>query len=97
MQLERNRQSAIRLMLHVVVVILNFVFFFRYDISFKTISGEAKSVIEEMTAPCLETLSTILSRYRLENNLVCFFNVSQTKRFISRKTSVVEVRTAKSV
>ena len=55
-------------MLHVVVVILNFVFFCRYDISFKTISGEAKSVTEEMTAPWLETtLSTILSRYPLEN------------------------------
>ena len=68
MQLEWNRQNEIRLMLHVVVVILNFVFFCRYDISFKTISGEAKSVTEEMTAPWLETtLSTILSRYPLEN------------------------------
>ena len=55
-------------MLHVVVVILNFVFFCRYDISFKTTSGEAKSVTKEMTAPCLETtLPTVLSRYPLEN------------------------------
>ena len=49
-------------------VILNFVFFCRYDISFKSISGEAKSVTEEMTAAWLETtLPTILSRYPLEN------------------------------
>ena len=55
-------------MLHVVVVILNFVFFCRYDISFKTISGEAKSVTKEMTALWLETTQpTILSRYPLEN------------------------------
>ena len=55
-------------MLHVVVVILNFVFFSRYDISFKTISGEAKLVREEMMTPWLETvLPTILSRYPLEN------------------------------
>ena len=55
-------------MLHVVVVILNVVFFCRYDISFKTISGEVKSVTEEMTAPWLEiTLPAILSRYSLEN------------------------------
>ena len=68
MQLEWNRQSAIRLILQVVVVILNFVFFCRYDISFKTISGKAKLFTEEMTAPWLETtLPTILSRYPLEN------------------------------
>ena len=55
-------------MLHVEVVILNFVFFCRFDISFKTISGKAKSVTEEMTAPWFETmLPTILSRYPLEN------------------------------
>ena len=90
-------------MLHVVVVILNFVFFCRYDISFKTILGEAKSVTEEMRAPWLETaLPTILSRYPLENifnddEFGLFFNVSQTKRFISRKTSVVEISTAKFV
>ena len=85
MQLEWNRQSAIRLMLHVVVVILNFVFFCRYDISFKTISGDAKSVTEEMMAPWLETtLPTILSRYPLEN----IFNGDEfglTKCFISRQ------------
>ena len=68
MQLEWNRQSVIRLMLHVVVVILNFAFFCRYDISFKTTSGEAKSVTEETMAPWLETtLPTILSKYPLEN------------------------------
>ena len=55
-------------MLHVLVVIFNFLFFCRYGISFKTISGEAKSVTEEMTAPWLETtLPKILSRYPLEN------------------------------
>ena len=55
-------------MLHVVEEILNFVFFCRYDISFKIISGEAKSVTEAMTAPWLETtLPTIFSRYPLEN------------------------------
>ena len=41
---------------------------FRYDVSFKNISGESKSVTEEMTAPWTETtLPTILSRYPLEN------------------------------
>ena len=41
---------------------------FRYDVSFKNISGESKSVTEEMTAPWTETTSpTILSRYPLEN------------------------------
>ena len=65
MQLEWNRQSAMRLMLHVVVVIL---FFCRYDVSLKTISGKAKSVTGEMMTPWLETtLPTILSRYPLEN------------------------------
>ena len=55
-------------MLHVVVVIPNFVFFCRYDILFKTILGEAKLVTEEMMAPWLgTTLPTILSRHPLEN------------------------------
>ena len=41
---------------------------FRYGVSFKNISGESKSVTEEMTAPWTETtLPTILSRYPLEN------------------------------
>ena len=41
---------------------------FRYGVSFKNISGESKSVTEEMTAPWTETTSpTILSRYSLEN------------------------------
>ena len=41
---------------------------FRYGVSFKNISGESKSVTEEMTAPWTETaLPTILSRYTLEN------------------------------
>ncbi|XP_065667761.1 tigger transposable element-derived protein 4-like [Hydra vulgaris] len=40
----------------------------KYGISFKTISGEAKSVNDQMIAPWLETtLPTILSRYPLEN------------------------------
>ena len=84
-QLEWNRQSAIRLMLHVVVVILNFVFFCRYDISFKTISGKAKSVTEEMTAPWLETtLPTILSRYPLEN----IFNGDEFGLFFQRLRNI---------
>ena len=49
----------IRLLLHLVVIL--FFFFCRYDISFKTISGEAKSVTEKMCTPWLETiLPTIL-------------------------------------
>ena len=41
---------------------------FRYGVSFKNISGESKSVTEEMTTPWTETmLPTILSRCSLEN------------------------------
>ena len=41
---------------------------FRYGVSFKNISGESKSVTEEMTTPWTETtLPTILSRYPLES------------------------------
>ena len=41
---------------------------FRYGASFKNISGESKSVTEEMTVPGTQTtLPTILSRYSLEN------------------------------
>ena len=41
---------------------------FRYGVSFKNISGESKSVTEEMTTPWTETtLRKILSRYPLEN------------------------------
>ena len=41
---------------------------FRYGVSFKNISGESKSVTEEMTTPWTETtLPTILSLYSLEN------------------------------
>ena len=41
---------------------------FRCGVLFKNISGESKSVTEEMTAPWTETtLPTILSRYPLEN------------------------------
>ena len=41
---------------------------FRYGVSFKNISGESKSVTEEMTAQLTETtLPAILSRYPLEN------------------------------
>ena len=41
---------------------------FRYGVSFKNISGESKSVTEEMTALWTETtLPTILSLYPLEN------------------------------
>ena len=41
---------------------------FRYGVSFKNISGESKSVTEEMTALWTETtLPTILSLYSLEN------------------------------
>ena len=78
-------------MLHVVVVILNFVFFCRYDISFKTISGEGKSVTEEITAPWLETtLPTILSRYPLKNifngdEFGLFFQCLPNKRFHFKK------------
>ena len=40
---------------------------FRYGMSFKNVSGETKSVTEEMAAPWTETtLPTILSRYPLE-------------------------------
>ena len=40
----------------------------RYGVSFKNISGESKSVTEEMTAPWTETtLPTLLSRYPFEN------------------------------
>ena len=42
--------------------------YYRFDISFKTIAGEAKSVTSEMTALWLEmTLPTILSGYPIEN------------------------------
>ena len=45
-----------------------FFFSFRYGISFKTISGEAKSITEEMMTSSLETtLPTILSRYPLQD------------------------------
>ena len=41
---------------------------FRYGVSFKNVSGETKSVTEEMAAPWTETtLPNILSRYPLEN------------------------------
>ena len=41
---------------------------FSYGVSLTNISGESKSVTEEMTAPWTETtLPTILSRYPLEN------------------------------
>ena len=89
-------------MLH-VVVILNFVLFCRYDISFKTISGEVKSVTEEMTAPWLETiLPTILSRYPLENifngdEFGLFFQCLPNKTFHFKKDKCREVSTAKSV
>ena len=78
-------------MLHVVVVIFNFVFFCRYDISFKTISVEAKSVTEEMTPPWLETtLPTILPRYPLENifngdEFGLFFQCLPSKTFRFKK------------
>ncbi|XP_065658063.1 tigger transposable element-derived protein 4-like [Hydra vulgaris] len=50
----------------------------KYGISFKTISGEAKSDNDQMIAPWLETtLSTILSRYPLEN----FFNADEFSIF----------------
>ena len=40
----------------------------RYNISFKEVSGESKSVIPEMTAAWNETsLPTILSRYNLKD------------------------------
>ena len=41
---------------------------FRYGVSFKNISGESKSVTEEITAPWTKTtIPTILFRYPLEN------------------------------
>ena len=45
-----------------------FFFSFRYGISFRTISGEVKSVTEEMMTSWLKTtLPTILSRYPLQD------------------------------
>ena len=51
---------------------------FRCGVTFKTISGESKSVTEEITAPWTEaTLRTILSHYPLEN----IFNADEFKLF----------------
>ena len=48
--------------------------YFRYGATFKNISGESRSVTEEMTAPGTQTtLPTILFRYPLEN----IFNVDE--------------------
>ena len=64
---------------------------YRFDISFKTIAGEAKSVTSEMTAPWLETtLPTILSRYPIENifnadEFGLFYQCSPNKTFHFKK------------
>ena len=52
--------------------------FFRYDITFKEVSGESEKVTKEMTAPWEEkTLPTILARYQLKD----IFNADQIGLF----------------
>ena len=63
-------------MLHVAAVLISFFLYVWYI--FKTISGEGKSVTEEMFAPWLETtLPTILSRYPFPD----IFNADQCGLF----------------
>ena len=68
---------------------------FRYGLPFKNISGESKSVTEEMTAPWANTtLTTILSCYPLENifnadkfGLLCQYLPNKTLHLKGEKCS----------
>ena len=73
----------------------------KYNISFKVIGGESKSVTKQMVAPWNETtLPTLLSKYDLKDiltltSLVCSINACQTKHIILKVKHALEERIAK--